>query len=569
MDNLARHRAQHERPEAKQRLPMKRPAAPDPGPSPKQRSTVLPPRTPMGNPVEPDVLPEDPETRALYRQHWQSIRTEEATGNPIQELCNITLHEMTASTFPEMVRYLYRQQTTAFKINLSFGFILRNIETGVLRYYHSSENNARLFDVPHLIRTEEDLERFLEELSRHDILEYIRQQRPDTKWVVHLLTNVTFYLSKLIQHPIGARVVLPDHILKNRAVVALVGGANGAYTDKLCLFRCLSVHRRAPDVQAVEVLAKTYYHQYLQYRQMASKDFQGVCLDDLMVLEQLFSLNVYVYDLQETEAGDIAARLVRRSPYSYQETMNLNLYEDHFSYVSDMEKYSHSFLCSKCDRLWKHVGMLHRHERTSTGDVIYKYPDGVYHTPQTVLDRLEDEGIDVPAEDRYYPYRATYDIDVMLQPTDKRRSEKLEWTSHRVLLSVSVRSNVPGYKVPVCHISEGDTRETVESCLSYLTEVSEEAYRTQMPKYGDVFQQIQERLDSDLDDVMDDEERDRQEKKHYLFKIYQQLERHLKELPVVGFNFGKYDVNAMKVDIFAELVKSQKIKYTVKRNNKS
>jgi hypothetical protein len=49
---------------------------------------------------------------------------------------------------------------------------------------------------------------------------------------------------------------------------------------------------------------------------------------------------VYVYDLQETEAGDIAARLVRRSPYNYQETMNLNLYEQHFSYVSDMEKYN-------------------------------------------------------------------------------------------------------------------------------------------------------------------------------------------------------------------------------------
>jgi hypothetical protein len=69
-----------------------------------------------------------------------------------------TLHEMTASTFTEMVLYLYRQQTTAFKIDLSFGFIFRNIETGVLLYYHSSQNNARLFDVPHLIRTEEDLE---------------------------------------------------------------------------------------------------------------------------------------------------------------------------------------------------------------------------------------------------------------------------------------------------------------------------------------------------------------------------------------------------------------------------
>jgi uroporphyrinogen-III decarboxylase len=94
--------------------------------------------------------------------------------------------------------------------------------------------------------------------------------------------------------------------------------------------------------------------------------------------------------------------------------------------------------------------------------------------------------------------------------------------------------------------------KTVESCLSYLTEVSVEAYRTLMAKYGDVFQQIQERFDSDLDDVVDDEERDSQEKKHCLFKIYQQLERHLKELPVVGFNSGKYDVNAMKVDFFAD-----------------
>jgi hypothetical protein len=163
---------------------------------------------------------------------------------------------------------------------------------------------------------------------------------------------VTFYLHKLIQHLIGATVVLPDHILKNRALVAFVGGSHGPYTDNLYFFRCLAVQSGAP-VTNVEVPTKTYYHQYLQYRQMASKDFQDVCLDDLMVLEQLFSLNVYVYDFQEMEKWDIAARLVRYSPYSYQETRNLNLYEDYFSYVSDMVKYSHSILCSKSDRLWK------------------------------------------------------------------------------------------------------------------------------------------------------------------------------------------------------------------------
>ena len=124
------------------------------------------------------------------------------------------------------------------------------------------------------------------------------------------------------------------------------------------------------DLCQQEVPAETYYRQYLQQYDMTPADFKGVTLDDLVILEQVFSLNVYVYDLQETEAGDIAARLVRRFPYSYQETMNLNLYEQHFNYVSNMEKYSHSYLCSNCDQLRKHVGKLHRHERTCTGYVI-------------------------------------------------------------------------------------------------------------------------------------------------------------------------------------------------------
>jgi hypothetical protein len=64
----------------------------------------------------------------------------------------------------------------------------------------------------------------------------IGQQRPDTKWVVHLLTNVTFYLNKLIQHPIRARVVLPDFFLRNQGLVCLAGGAHGTYEDNLCFF---------------------------------------------------------------------------------------------------------------------------------------------------------------------------------------------------------------------------------------------------------------------------------------------------------------------------------------------
>jgi hypothetical protein len=98
---------------------------------------------------------------------------------------------------------------------------------------------------------------------------------------------VTFYVNKLFDHPIGARVVLPDYILKNKAVVVLVTRANGPYTDNLCFFRCLVVHRETPDVQALEATAKTYYRQYLQQQDMTPADFKSVTLDDLVVLEQV------------------------------------------------------------------------------------------------------------------------------------------------------------------------------------------------------------------------------------------------------------------------------------------
>jgi len=139
-----------------------------------------------------------------------------------------------------------------------------------------------------------------------------------------------------------------------------------------------------------------------------------------------------------------------------------------------------------------------------------------------VFERLEDEGIEVP--DRYFPYRATYDIEVMLTPTEKPRSDKLEWTSQHVLLSVSVCSNVPTYTEPVCFVSKGNTGETVKECLRYLTDISEKAFRLLMPQYEGVYGQIQERLDRGLEDCKDDEEREREEKNHYLYQLRKQLE---------------------------------------------
>jgi hypothetical protein len=51
----------------------------------------------------------------------------------------------------------FHDQTTRFKLNLSFGFILFNNDTEEMQYHHSSANNNRVYDTPFQIRNREDL----------------------------------------------------------------------------------------------------------------------------------------------------------------------------------------------------------------------------------------------------------------------------------------------------------------------------------------------------------------------------------------------------------------------------
>ena len=52
-----------------------------------------------------------------------------------------------------------------------------------------------------------------------------------------------------------------------------------------------------------------------------------------------------------------------------------------------------------------------------------------------------------------------------------------------------------------------------------------------------------------------------------LNELAEKLTEYLRELPVLGFNSGKYDLNAVKEFLFPYLIETQPIKFTVKRNS--
>ena len=57
----------------------------------------------------------------------------------------------------------------------------------------------------------------------------------------------------------------------------------------------------------------------------------------------------------------------------------------------------------------------------------------------------------------------------------------------------------------------------------------------------------------------------KKEKDHPLKKLQDRLEEYLKELPVLGFNSGKYDLNVVKEFLFPVLVENE-VQFAIKQN---
>ena len=389
-------------------------------------------------------------------------------------------------------------------------------------------------------------------------------------------------LNKILQHPIGCvGIDLPDYVKNNKAVVGLEKDhyRTRTYNDNLCLFRCLALNQGC-DVRRLEVTVATLY---AKYTDTPVRDFAGVTLDELDEVETTFKTNVVVYKLEEIGDGKTTSELVRRSTDQYPDTMYVNIFETHFSYIKDINMYSRSWRCRNCEQaLWKSSWELYRHERTCEAGVNRIYKGGVYRPPSSVFERLDDEGIVVGDSLRFYPYRATFYFESFFTgdtlPAD---TDLVQWVARHIPLSVSVASNVPGYEDAQCYITDGDSDKLLGAMMSGLVATSDAAFASLLPSYEDVLDELNARKHAWEEETKEEEEEEAEEGSNNPYKtLIGQLLGWLRQLPVIGFNSGRYDLNVVKKFFIPYLLKPSKqddndaddeaadeIRFIIKRQN--
>ena len=81
--------------------------------------------------------------RDFILKHWSSICTYTRLG-PLQDIFNFYYDRMLRDLVDKILTKIIQKQKSSFKINHSFGFVLRNIETQSYRYYYSSDSNVQV-----------------------------------------------------------------------------------------------------------------------------------------------------------------------------------------------------------------------------------------------------------------------------------------------------------------------------------------------------------------------------------------------------------------------------------------
>ena len=164
------------------------------------------------------------------------------------------------------------------------------------------------------------------------------------------------------------------------------------------------------------------------------------------------------------------------------------------------------------------------------------------------FERLKQIGIQIPKQDRFYPFYACYDFEAYLYRDQlPENGPKLSFEACHVPMSVGIASNVPGFEEGKCFITSGNEKELIQNLIDYLEAISLSAYRLVKEKFKPAFE------------ALESSENVRKE------NLIKEFDSYCRELIVLGFNSSSYDLNLVKPVLIEHLL--NQIDFVIKKAN--
>ena len=485
------------------------------------------------------------------------------------------------SLLNDKLDYVFRELKCASKFNVAFGFVLKNIEDGMCRYFYANENNT-IMEKSKNVCTSDDIVNLKEKLQKMDNIDLCTRDKANTKWKFYKLTNVTVFAALFKDIPMSCKdTVLPEPLLRNGNVNCLTFERNTSqpYNDNLCLFRGLALHLHGHE--KLEEETSKIFNLFLNNSEEGDvSKFQGVHMTDIPKVEDLLQLNIFFYDIDFAD-GELISELCRRSTQKYEKSVKLLRYNNHICYVNNLNALFKAFRCTTCDTFFAKTGNLERHLVTCKARVKHIYPKNVYELRETLFEKLDAFKIPYKNEQKLFKNLAIFDFESICVKEDSyKQTETTTWIGKHVPISVSISSNLIPEPIFLCNANphhlilsfitalEGlATQSKAQMKLNFI-EV-EAAVKTKLCAVLEQLNQRRNRVSDFVDDcIVEEEEKDLstqflQMQKNHLSDLQEHFQRYCNVLPVFGFNSAKYDINLIKSYLLPNLVNERDIEPTV------
>ena len=460
----------------------------------------------------------DPALLKLYRDNKHIIQRGHRKGKVSEEYNYEINNNLTYAEMNDQINEIYNNQSHSFKLNISFGYVLRNTETNELRFYYPEQNDV-IFSTPVPIANRQHLRKLKDRIRSIDILQKLFLQRPNTKWTLYQLSVVRYTIFHMVDYILGNGIV-PYYIKSKRCIIAFDKNTKGEfYTDNLCLFRCLAVHQ-GHSVKQADTIAKRLFIIYQKKLNSVKKRFDGVHINEIAKVEDIFKTNIDIYEMDEKET----VNTVRRSIGKYSQTMNLNKYRNHLSLITSMNRYTKKYSCNHCTKLFTKSNKMKIHEKNCTDRIKLSFPGKYFTTNPDIFDRLADIGINVKMSERFYKAFAVFDFEACLMKVkSENNNNKLQWIQEHKPVSVSVCSNIDNFTSPKCFV-ECDEDALLHKMVTYLNEISHTNSVNMKYKFRKVFTRLTElrneletsqKYNESNDDDDDDDDDDNDDRDDY------------------------------------------------------
>ena len=441
----------------------------------------------------------------------------------------------------DLLSTIFDNQKSAFKVSIGFGFILLNPIQKEYKYYYVSTNNL-LFEKAFTITNQRDLTHFMKKIMGLDLTTNYYLKRPSSGWVLAGLTNVQIRIFDIKHTLIGTSVELPHFIRNSKSICALTCDYNGnPYLDNKCFFRCLAIHQGA-NIWGLERVANRLKR---ELEDVGGEPFSnGVDINDLPFIERFFKVSVNVYSLKE----DMSCDVIYHSNLQYQ-PMHVNLFHNHFSYIKNFNTYAKRYQCLNCDRIFDRANSLSRHINTCNTEIKEFFHGGKYKSDNTLFERLENIGLNVTQEDRFYPYFSCYDYEALQVPRDEKILGRDICFKH-IPATFSICSNIPGHTNPIHKVSNGNPQHLVDKMVKIQLQQQQIASKLMHEKFADEFFLLEEyitEVEGELE--IPNDQLVQFQKARYLKKLKtlkSSLENYCNQLIILGFNSQRYDIPLIK-----------------------